>query len=277
METSPALEKYRRTMRVRQPIIGMVHVQALPGTPGYAGAVQAIVDAALRDADTLKRAGVDALLLENMHDLPYLRREVGHEVSSVMTVVAYLIKRAFGLPTGMQILAGANHAALAASNAAGLDFIRAEAFVFGHLADEGWMDADAGPLLRYRKQIGAEDILILTDIKKKHSAHAATADLSLAETAHAAEFFKSDGVIVTGTSTGMAASLAELQGLQGATELPILVGSGLTEVNISEYAPLADGFIVGSSLKRGGDWRQEVDYERATRLVHAFHQRLDNA
>ena len=166
MEISPALERYHRTMRVRQPIIGMVHVQALPGTPGYAGEVQAIVDAALRDADTLKRAGVDVLLLENMHDLPYLRRDVGHEVSSVMAVAGYLIKNAFNLPTGIQVLAGANKAALACALASKLDFIRAEAFVYGHVADEGWMDAQAGPLLRYRKQIEAQHIGIYCDIKK---------------------------------------------------------------------------------------------------------------
>lgn len=256
-------------MRCVQPIIGMVHVHALPGTPGYGGAVQPIIDAALRDAALLKQAGVDAILLENMHDLPYLRRDVGAEVASVMTLVAYLCKKAFNLPTGLQILAGANQAALGAALAAGLDFIRAEGFVFGHLADEGWMDADAGPLLRYRKQIGAEDILIFTDIKKKHGAHAATADVDLVETAQAAAFFKSNGLIVTGSATGKSASLPELASLQGKTGLPVLVGSGIDAENIRSYAPLCDGFIVGSSIKVNGDWRLGVDYERAARLVES--------
>lgn len=270
MEISPALQKYQSTMGTQKPIIGMVHVHALPGTPGHNGSMQMIIDAALRDAATLRQAGVDALLIENMHDLPYLRRAVGHEVSTSMTVVAYLIKRAFALPTGIQILAGANQAALAAGHAAGLDFIRAEGFVFGHLADEGWMDADAGPLLRYRKQIGADNMLILTDIKKKHSAHAATADINLLDTAHAAEFFKSDGIIITGNATGKEASRAELKELHGQTKLPIIVGSGINEENIHRYAPTCDGFIVGSSLKKDGDWMQEVEYERAARLVAAL-------
>jgi len=272
MEISPVLLNYRRTMGCAQPVIGMVHVQALPGTPGYGGSMQAIIDLALRDADTLMRGGVHALLLENMHDLPYLRRDVGHEVSAAMTVVAHLVKNTIALPTGLQILAGANQAALAVAHAAGLDFIRAEGFVFGHLADEGWMDADAGPLLRYRKQIGAEHMLILTDIKKKHSAHAATADVSLRETAHAAQFFKSDGVIVTGTATGEAASLADLEALHGHTDLPVLVGSGITADNIGAFGKFCDGFIVGSSLKHNGDWRAAVDYERVARLLNAFDQ-----
>jgi membrane complex biogenesis BtpA family protein len=205
-----------------------------------------------------------------MHDLPYLNRNVGHEISTAITVVAYLVKKAFSMPTGIQILAGANMAALAAAHAAGLDFIRAEGFVFGHVADEGWMDADAGPLLRYRKQIGAENILLFTDIKKKHSAHALTADIDLVETAHAAAFFKSDGLIVTGSATGKTASQAELQALRGHTPLPVLVGSGIDAANIAAYTGLCDGFIVGSSIKQDGDWRNAVDGDRAAALVNAF-------
>lgn len=264
------MQRFETTFGTRQPVIGMVHVRALPGTPAYGGALQPVIDAALRDADALKRAGVDALLIENMHDLPYLRRQVGPEITAAMTVVGYLVKHAFQVPTGMQILAGANEAALAAALAGGLDFIRAEGFVFGHLADEGWIDADAGPLLRYRRHIGAENVLVLTDIKKKHSAHAATADVGLAETAHAAEFFQSDGLVVTGTATGKAAALADLQELRGATRLPVLVGSGITAENAPQFAPLCDGFIVGSSLKINGDWLEPVDPERARHLVAAL-------
>src|SRR6185295_17642379 len=107
------------------------------------------------------------------------------------------------LPLGVQVLAGANKEALAVAHAAGCQFIRAEGFVFAHVADEGLMpEADAGSLLRYRRAIGAEHIAVLADIKKKHSSHAITADVDLAETAKAAEFFGAEGVVVTGTATG---------------------------------------------------------------------------
>ena len=136
-----------------------------------------------------------------MHDVPYLKREVGPEVVASMTAVCRAINEATNLPCGVQVLAGANEAALAVALAAGMDFVRAEGFVFGHVADEGWMDACAGPLLRYRKQIGAEHIAVWADLKKKHAAHAMTADVSLAETVKAAEFFGADAVIVTGEAT----------------------------------------------------------------------------
>jgi predicted TIM-barrel enzyme len=82
-------------------------------------------------------------------------------------------------------------------------FVRVEGFVFAHVADEGIIDGCAGEILRYRRQIGADDVLVLTDVKKKHSSHALTADMDIAETARAAEFFLSDGVIVTGLATGI--------------------------------------------------------------------------
>ena len=137
----------------------------------------------------------------------------------------------------LQILAAANREALAVAAASGLQFIRAEGFVFSHVADEGWMDACAGPLLRYRKSIGMEDkVAVVCDIKKKHSAHAVTGDVDIVETAKAARFFRSDGVIVTGASTGHEASPGELQAvLAGVPDLPVLVGSGVSAANLKSY------------------------------------------
>ena len=108
-------------------------------------------------------------MVENMHDIPYLNRQVGPEIIASMSVVCNEVKKeATNLPCGIQILAGANKEALAVAKAAGLQFIRAEGFIFSHIADEGTMNSDAGELLRYRKQIEADDILVFTDIKKKH-------------------------------------------------------------------------------------------------------------
>lgn len=209
-------------MKLNKTIIGMVHVAALPGTPQNSGNVTEIVAAALHDAELLAEGGVNAIMIENMHDRPYLNRTAGPEIIAAMTAVAVELRRKIDLPLGIQILAGANKAALAVALAAGLEFIRAEGFVFGHLADEGWMNSDAGELLRYRKQIGAEHISIFTDIKKKHSSHAVSADVSIAETAKAAQFFLSDGVIVTGTATGEKASVEELTEVKSAVQIPVI-------------------------------------------------------
>lgn len=105
-----------------------------------------------------------------MHDIPYLQSsQVGPEVTSVMSVVCHEVKRIFShAPVGVQVLAGANKEALAVAKAAGLQFIRAEGFVFSHVADEGLMNACAGELMRFRKHISADDVMVFTDVKKKH-------------------------------------------------------------------------------------------------------------
>ncbi len=251
-------------------LIAMVHVLPLPGTPKYGGSVQNIIDKALEEAEIYRNAGVDAIMIENMHDVPYLKREVGHEISTMMALIAEKIKSATKLPVGMQILAGANIAAISAAHTAGIDFIRAEGFVFGHVADEGFFESDAGELMRYRKKIGAEKIRVFTDIKKKHSSHSITADTSVVETAKAAEFFITDGVIITGSATGEAASVVDIVEVKKNVKCPVLIGSGLTTENIEKYFNFADGFIVGSYFKRDGYWANEIDTSRVNKFVEKF-------
>lgn len=253
-----------------KPVIGMIHVQALPGTPANSLKLPEIIEAAVREAKIYQDCGLSAVMLENMHDVPYLNRKVGPEIVAALAAVASAVKAAITLPAGIQILAGANREALAVALAADLQFIRAEGFVFGHLADEGYMDSCAGELLRYRKQIGAEHIAVLTDIKKKHSAHALTADVSIGETAAAAEFFLSDGLIVTGNATGQAASVSDLQQVRQHTSLPVLIGSGLSRENIEQYFPLADGFIIGSNFKEEGKWSNALSLSRIKEFVQLF-------
>ena len=247
-------------------LIGMVHVGALPGTPRAVLSVEELVKESLRDVWALAEGGCEAILVENMHDVPYLKREVGPEVVASMTAICRAVREATDLPCGVQILAGANEAALAVAQAAGFEFIRAEGFVFGHVADEGWMEACAGPLLRYRRQIGAEGIAIWADVKKKHAAHAVTADVSLAETVEAAELCGAEAVIVTGAGTGKETSTKDLVAARRAAKLPVVVGSGVTVENAASMLEWADALIVGSSLKKDGNWREAVDLERVKAL-----------
>ena len=187
----------------RPMLIGMIHVNSLPGTPMNRKNLTQIEKIALKETELLAKHNFDALIVENMHDLPYTQN-VGPEITAGMTRICANIRSIFpkSKPVGVQILAAANQSALAVALASDLQFIRAESFVYGHVADEGWMNAQAGDLLRYRKNINAEHISIFTDIKKKHSAHQITSDVPIGETASAASFFLSDGLIVTGSSTG---------------------------------------------------------------------------
>ena len=263
------LTTFRDRLGSPRPLIGMLHVGALPGTPSAQTPLEAIVEQAIADARIYRDEGFTALAIENMHDRPYLRGAVGPEIVAAMSIVAREVRRDVTLPLGIQILAGANREALAAAHASGADFVRVEGFVYAHVADEGVIESCAGELLRYRRLIGADRVLVLADIKKKHSAHAITADVSIVETAKAAEMFLADGLIVSGPATGVAASPAEVRAVADGVRLPVLVGSGLSADNLSQFAH-ATGFIVGSSVKRDGHWDQPLDRANVRAIVRAW-------
>jgi membrane complex biogenesis BtpA family protein len=256
-----------KVLKLEKPIIAMIHVDALPGTPKYKGDIKSIINKAKSEAKLYKDAGIDVLMIENMHDVPYLNRTAGPEITAIMSILLYEVKNVSGLPSGIQILAGGNKQALGAALAAGADFIRAEGFVYAHVADEGFFNSDAGEILRFRKQIGAEVISIFTDIKKKHSSHSITDDTDIADTAKAAEYFLSDGVIVTGSATGKVPSLEEIRRVKESINIPVLAGSGITIDNVQAYNQYCDSLIIGSYFKTDGKWYSPVEIKRVKEFV----------
>lgn len=255
----------------RPALVAMIHVGALPGTPRSSRRVAELAADAVAEAKLLAQGGADAIILENMHDLPYLNRAVGPEVVAAMTAICAAVRGAVSLPLGVQVLAGANREAIAVAHAAGCQFVRCEGFVFAHVADEGLMpEADAGPLLRYRRLIGAEGIAIIADVKKKHSAHAITADIDLSETAIAAVHCGAEGVVVTGTATGRPTEPTEVAAVAAAIDKPVFVGSGVTPEQIPLLAPHADALIVGSYIKKDGHWANGPDPARLAQIVKAI-------
>lgn len=251
-------------------IIGVIHVGALPGTPRSSQTVAELVASAKNESRLYRESGVDGVIIENMHDVPYLRGEVGPEIVAAMTAVAVEVKHECGLPVGVQILAGANIEAMAVAHAAGLDFIRAEGYAYAHVADEGLIQSSAARLLRYRKMIGARNVQVWADAKKKHAAHAITADVSLGETAETVEFMGADCVIVTGSATGKPPALADVQEAKSHCRLPVFLGSGITDTNIGEFCEHADGFIIGSAFKIDGVWSNTIDPARVDRVMKAL-------
>jgi membrane complex biogenesis BtpA family protein len=254
----------------RKPLVGVIHVGALPGTPRSRAGVDELIDTAAREARAYRDGGVDALMIENMHDVPYLRGSVGPEVVAVMAVVGRAVKYESRLPVGVQILAGANVEAVAVAHAAGLDYVRVEAYAFAHVADEGIIESSAAELLRFRRKIGAENVRVWADVKKKHAAHAITADVSLGETAAAVEFMLGDAVIVSGAATGEPPRASDVREAKSHCRIPVLLGSGVTPENISEFYREADGFIVGSYFKEEGLWSNTVESARVARLAEAL-------
>lgn len=248
----------------------MIAVLPLPGSPLYGGNDRAVLDQALSDLEHYKAAGADVIVLENSHDLPYIKAPLAPKGIALMTRIAKEIRKRFDGPIGLQMLEAANLTALEIAHAADLDFLRVEGYVFAHIGGAGLIEGCAGLVLRRRKELGCEHIKVFGDIKKKHCSHALTGDLDITDELKQAEFFLVDGVIVTGARTGESPDVKELQRVKQAALVPVLIGSGMTPKNIASYLPHADGFIVGSCLRENGAYLGLLDPARLKVFVKAF-------
>ncbi|MGP1272586.1 MAG: BtpA/SgcQ family protein [Phycisphaerales bacterium] len=269
---APANDPVWRSLLSRgRVLIGMVHVGALPGTPNASHEPVDLASLAADEARDLAQAGFDAVIVENMHDAPYVHGDaLGPEIVAAMTLAVGRVRDAVDIPVGVQILSGGNRHALGVAKSTGASFVRCENFVFAHTADEGLLPvAEAGPLLRYRRSIGAEHVGVFCDIKKKHASHAITGDLTIEEVAQGAAFFGADALIVTGPATGRPADMRDLEAVARATTLPVLVGSGVQADSVPALFEHARALIVGSAVKHDGHWRNRVDPRAAERIVHA--------
>lgn len=263
---------FHSLLGVVRPLIGMVHVGPLPGAPRHEGEpVASMAQRAADEAAVLADAGFDTIIIENMHDAPYLLRADAPEIVASMTRIGEGVAQRVDAMVGVQILSGAPEASLAVAQAIGARFIRVENFVFAHVADEGLMrEAAAGPLLRYRKSIGAQNVAIFADVKKKHASHAITGDLSIEEAASNAAFFGADALVVTGVATGHPTDADHCKLARNASGLPIIVGSGADPESLPTLAPCADAVIVGSWIKRDAHWANPVDPKRAEAFANAW-------
>ena len=250
-------------------LIGMIHCPPFPGAPRYRGAAMSeLYDACLRDAEALIANGMHGLIVENHGDIPFSKPDdIGPETPAFLSVVTDRIRRALGVPVGINVLANAPMPALAAAVAGGASFIRVNQWANAYVANEGFMEGRAGEALRYRSLLRAETVRIFADAHVKHGSHAIVADRSIPELTRDLAFFDADCVIATGERTGHSASMEEIDEIAGATHLPVLVGSGVTADNVAAILARTSGVIVASSLKTDGVWWNPVDPERVRQFV----------
>lgn len=254
-----------------KPIIGMVHCWPLPGAPGYTGyGMDAIIEHALKDAHALAEGGCDGLIVENMWDIPFRAGpHISAESIAAQAVVARRVKEACALPLGINLVHNGGTTLLGIALAAGASFIRVCMFTGAGVWDAGsWDEGCAADLLRRRKELHAEHIKIFADVDKKHSVRFPGIDL--ATHMEWTRFFGADALIISGRMTGDAPDLEKVRAARAlAGNTPLLLGSGTDEHNIAAFLALADGAIVGSSIKAGGEIANAVDVQRVRRFVQA--------
>ncbi len=250
----------------RKLLIGVIHLPPLPGSPRWRGNLDGVVKRAVADAQAYANGGAHALFVENFGDAPFTKSAVGPETVAAMAAAGCAVRAAVKLPIGFNVLRNDPSSALALCAACGGDFIRVNVHSGAMLTDQGVIEGDAFGTLRYRRHIcpGAQ---IFADVHVKHAVP--LGDWTLEDAARdTLERGLADALIVSGVGTGAPADPADVQAVRGACPgARILLGSGITRDNAKDFLEYADGFIVGSSLKKDGKLHNPVDPKRVAALV----------
>ena len=250
-----------------KPLIGMVHLLPLPGSPGFGGDLAVVAERAVSDARRLQEAGFDGVIVENFCDVPYPVEPGPLERTIAMTVVLREVRRVVTLPIGVNVQFNDYAAELLIARYTGADFIRVEAFVDNVMTPGGPAFACAPALMRLRAAQSGPPIHIFADVHVKETTPLSPTPLPVS--ARNAELAGAQALIVTGSATGAATPLEPVAEVKRATNLPVLVGSGVTHQTAYSSLAVADGAIVGTATKCGGVATNPVDPDLAREIVLA--------
>jgi uncharacterized protein len=246
-------------------LIGVVHLEPLPGSPRWAGNLEKAIASAVADAKTYEKGGANALFIENFGDIPFTKHSVGPETVAAMAAAGRAIRDAVKLPIGFNVLRNDPRAGLALCAACGGSFVRVNVHTGAMVTDQGVIEGNAHETIRYRQRICPE-ARIFADVHVKHAVPLGNLPIEIAAR-DTIERGLADALIISGTGTGEAADVSDVQRVRHACpSAKILLGSGVTVENVEHYFE-ADGFIVGTSLKRGGNVGSPVDIKRVAALA----------
>jgi membrane complex biogenesis BtpA family protein len=257
---------FRNVFGAAKPVIAMVHFGALPGTPLYDAerGLEGLVEGAAKDLAALQEAGFDAVMFGNENDRPY---EFSVDTASTATM-AYAIGRLrprMTVPFGVNVLWDPM-STMALAAATGAAFVR-EILTGTFASDMGPWAPDAGKALRYRDRLGRRDLAVLYNISAEF---AYSLDRrSLPDRARSAVFSSiPDAVLVSGAITGEAAAMSDLEAVKRVLpDTPVLANTGVKHETVADVLRVADGCIVGSSLKVDGNTWDPVDPARAAEFM----------
>jgi len=269
MSSDKALRKIFKNIK---PVIGMVHLRPLPGSPLYDPIkmdMNKITKIAVDEAKKLQSGGVDGLQVENIWDYPYLKgSEIGHETTTAMTAIVLKVKEATVIPVGINCHLNGGMKAIAIANAVDAKWIRVFEWVNAYISHAGFLEGIGGKLSRYRNFLHAKDIKFFCDVNVKHGSHFIISDRSIAEQAKDAESEGAEALIVTGFETGIAPTPEKVAEFVKNANIPVLIGSGTTKENVADLMKFADGAIVGSYFKEDNDWKRRVDEKRVKEFMN---------
>ena len=249
--------------------IGVVHLLPLPGSPRWGGSMRAVIDRAEEEANILEQGGVNGIIVENFGDVPFHTGRLDPETISGMTVAVGRVMETVSVPVGINMLRNDALSALGIAAVTGAKFIRVNVHYGVMAAEEGLIEGEAFQTMRRRQALNA-DVKVLADVLVKHAVPLGPVDLGLIAR-ETAQRGLADGLIVSGPATGEETASSDVSVVRRAVpDSLVLVGSGVTEENISRVIEHSDGAIIGTSLKEGGIVTNRVDPERVRRMSEIF-------
>lgn len=259
----------------KKPVIGVVHLPPLPGSPQYNGrhSLEDIVERALSDARIYVENGVDGVIVENFMDTPFAVRVTEPETLCAVSVVAWELKKELSVPLGINILRNSGVEAVSIACSLGIDFIRVNALAEPVWAPEGLLIPLARSIWLKKRLLGCS-AKIFADVNVKHGVSLFPLDTAVKE---AIERGLADALVVTGERTGTPPLPGTVYYVKKISSKPVIVGSGVNLENIRVYFGISDGFIVGTFFKKNGVTRNPTDPQRVRRFMEVVKELRGNA
>jgi membrane complex biogenesis BtpA family protein len=259
----------------QKPIMGMIHMPALPTAPANRLTMDELIEFALNETRKLERAGLDAAIVENVGDAPFFRDAVPPATVAAMSLVVREVKRSTRMKIGVNMLRNAWEAALSVAYIAGADFIRCNVVIGAYVTDQGIIQGCAAELARLRASLDRR-VLVCGDIHVKHAYPLYNVPIDDAAK-DLAERGGVDAVIVSGPRSPDPPAFDTVRLVADSVSLPVLIGSGVRLDNVADFYRLSGGVLLGEvDFKIGRVWGGANDEQAYARAVMAC-RRMEGA
>jgi uncharacterized protein len=251
-----------------KPIMGMVHMPPLPGSPNSTMSMAELVEFALSEASKLERAGLDACIVENVGDTPLFKEDLPPYTTAAMATLTRAVVEHTKMKVGVNMLRNACEEALSVAHIAGAQFIRCNVLIGAYATDQGIIEGCAAKVARLRKALGSE-VLVFGDVHVKHAYPIFNVEIEYAAQ-DLAERGGADAVIVSGPRSPIPPPFERVKKVKDAIKKPVIIGSGIDLANVKAFYQKSDGVLIGEpDFKVGGVWggpSDEKAYAKAARL-----------
>lgn len=246
---------------VEKPIIALLHLDALPGDPGFCGSLENVLEHAGEDLQALQNGGVDGILFANEFSLPY------QPVADIATIsaMAYIIgvlKSEIRIPYGVNVVKNPI-ATIELGAATGAKFGRS-CFSGAYMGEYGLYTSNSGEAVRRRKALEIEDFKLLFKVNPEADAYLVHRDIQVVAKSIMFGGF-ADGLCVSGNAAGSEPdnhTLEQVYAVAKPRNVPVFCNTGCRHDNVREKLQLCDAVCMGTAFKHGGFLTGRVEQER---------------